>query len=157
LQARADVYTLAAYADWLLAARRARDVLPLLEGRDAADALLLRQAMAYRQLGDARAAAATAALRERFAAARARGDTLHQREEALFALHLEDDAAKALALARAQWAQQKEPADALLLVQAARAAKQEAAADPVRQFMRETGYADARLGLVAQRFAAGQP
>jgi hypothetical protein len=157
LQARADVYTLAAYADWLLTARRARDALALLDGREAADALLLRQAIAYRQLGDARATAATATLRERFAASRVRGDSLHRREEALLALYLEGDAVTALALARAQWAEQKEPADALLLVQAARAAGQDAAAEPVTRLMRETGYTDARLDVSSRQLAARQP
>jgi hypothetical protein len=149
LEARADIYTLAAYADWLLDAGRAADVVTLLADRDAADALLLRKALAYRQLGDARAQSAIATLRARFDAARLRGDDSHRREEALFALHLSGDTAKALVLARDHWALQKEPADARLLVQAARAANQNSAAEPVWQFVRDTGYSDVLLRRAA--------
>jgi hypothetical protein len=145
LATRSDVYTLAAYADWLLDAGRPQEVLTLIdEGRDA-DALLLRRAIALHRLRDARARALTETLRERFAAARLRGDTLHRREEALLALHLEGDAPKALALAREQWARQKEPADLHLLVVTARAARQDEAAQPALSFAASTGYADVRL------------
>jgi tetratricopeptide (TPR) repeat protein len=140
-----EVYALAAKADWLLRAGRPREVIELLRTREDADALLLRLAIAYRQAGDPRAAATRDALRARLDAARLRGDTTHAREAARFALDLDDDAATALALAQAQWASQKEPADALLLVRAARAAGQPQAAEPVRRFMRETGFRDQRL------------
>lgn len=140
-----DVYALAANADWLLRAGRPREVIALLGERDDADALLLRRAIAYRRAGDPRAAAARDALRARLQAAQLRGDTTHAREAARFALDVEDDAATALALAQAQWASQKEPADALLLVRAARAAGRPQAAEPVRRFMQETGFRDQRL------------
>ncbi|RZU00556.1 hypothetical protein [Rivibacter subsaxonicus] len=140
-----DTYRLAAYADWLLANGRTAEVPTLLAGAKAADALLLRLAIAQRRLGQPEAAANRAALQARFEAARLRGDRLHAREEARAALDLDEDAARALGLAQAQWAQQKEPADALLLVRTARAAGRPEAAEPVWQFMRETGYRDARL------------
>ncbi len=118
-----EVYALAARADWLLERGRAREVLVLLEPQGVdADALLLRRALAWRQLGDPRAAADTAALQARFDAARQRGENLHLREEARLALELQDQPARALALARQNWARQREPADALLLARAARAA-----------------------------------
>lgn len=142
---RPEVYTLAACADWLLDQRRAGDAALLLAGREQADALLLRLARAWRQLGDGRAREAAHELQQRFDATRLRGDTPHLREEAYAALHLQGDSARALQLARDNWASQKEPADALLLAAAARAAGQPEAAAPLRQFMRDSGYADARL------------
>jgi hypothetical protein len=63
-----------------------------------------------------------AELAARFDATRRRGDTVHRREEARYALEVENDPARALGLARANFAVQKEPADARLLADAARAA-----------------------------------
>ncbi|HET7793752.1 MAG TPA: hypothetical protein VFL64_10250 [Rhizobacter sp.] len=143
-----EVYALAAYADWLLAHARPAEVITLLAGREEADALLLRLAIAYRQhLGprDPRAAAATARLTERFEAAALRGDSLHAREQARYELDLRGDPAAALRHAQANWAQQKEPADALLLARAAHAAGQPQAAEPVRRLVRDTGWQDVRL------------
>lgn len=145
LQAQADVYTLAAYADWLLDRQREREVLTLLRGREDADALLLRLAIAQQRLGDATARSSMATLQARFDAARERGDSTHRREEARFELELRQRPAPALALAQANWALQKEPADARLLHQAAQAAGQPDAAQPVQDFVRTTGLVDVRL------------
>lgn len=140
-----EVYTLAAYADWLLARGRHAELIGLLSGREEADALLLRLAIAYRRSHDARADAATAMLASRFDAAALRGDRSHRREQARFELELKDDPAAALAHAQANWAAQKEPADALLLVRAAHAAGQPQAAEPVWRLVRDMGWQDARL------------
>lgn len=141
----ADVYTLAAYADWLLGQQRSSDVAALLGSRPQADALLLRLACAWRQAGDSRAYEAANELKQRFEATRQRGDTPHLREEAYAALRLQGDATRALRLALDNWAQQKEPADARLLAEAAQAAGRPEAALPVREFMRESGYVDVRV------------
>jgi tetratricopeptide (TPR) repeat protein len=146
LKPQPDVYTLAAYADWLLDRGANAQAARLLAGRDAVDALLLRRAIALKRSGDPAAAGAAAALAERFAAARARGDGIHAREEARFALDVQPDPARALKLASTNWAAQKEPADALLLVQAARAAGTPQAAADVWRFVQETGWSDVRLG-----------
>lgn len=146
LKAQSDVYTLAAYADWLLDRGANAQAARLLAGRDAVDALLLRRAIALKRSGNPGAADAAAALAERFAAARARGDGIHAREEARFALDVQPDPARALKLATTNWAAQKEPADALLLVQAARAAGAPQAAAEVWRFVQETGWSDVRLG-----------
>jgi hypothetical protein len=145
LQDEADVYTLAAYADWLLQHERAAEVEPLLAGRAEADALLLRQAIAWRRLGDGRATAAAARLQARFDAAHQRGDRLHDREEAMFAWQVRGDAAVALPLARANWDKQREPADARLLWHTAMAAGDREAAERVRRFQQQTGLRDVRL------------
>ena len=60
-----------------------------------------------------------------------RGDTVHQREQARFELLLRRDASTALALARKNWAVQKEPADIRIYLEAAVAARDAGAAKPV--------------------------
>jgi hypothetical protein len=125
-----DVYLLAAYADFLLDQNRARDVLALLKGRGRADVLLLRQALAAKAAGDSSAAALAQELGARFEAAKRRGDTSHQKEESRFALALQGDTARALTLAQQNFAVQREPADARILLEAAVAARSAAAAQP---------------------------
>jgi hypothetical protein len=67
-----------------------------------------------------------------------------------YALDLLGDAPQALALAQANWAWQREPADALLLLRAAAAAGQPQAAEPVQRWAREQGFADARWSRIGQ-------
>jgi hypothetical protein len=81
----------------------------------------------------------------RFEAARQRGGSLHAREEALLALDVLNEPARALALAQQNWSRQKEPADAVLLWRAARAAGQPAAADPIRAWSKAPARIDVRL------------
>ena len=92
------------------------------------DGLLLRYALALRAQGAAEADQYVEQLRARFEASRRRGDRVHLREEARFALHLEGDPRTALALAADNWMVQKEPADARILLEAALAANDHAAA-----------------------------
>ncbi len=120
-----DAYLKGAYADYLLDRDRPRDVLALLREDTRNDALLLRLALAEQRLPEQRDAFAAhrADLAARFDAARRRGDSLHRREEARFRLAIENDADAALALARDNWAVQREPADLRILIEAARAAR----------------------------------
>lgn len=148
LRANADVYTLCAYADWLLDAGRPAEVLPLLEGHEAADPVLLRIALAERALHglrDPRTRRDTRTLGDRFDAALLRGDRSHGREQSRYELDLRGDRRSALALAESNWRVQHEPADALVLVRAAHAAGRDSAADDVWRFLRETGGRDVRL------------
>jgi Tfp pilus assembly protein PilF len=139
-QGQPDVYLEAAWADFLLEQGRPKEVLARLENARA-DVLLLRLALAARAAGDAAAAAThTRTLQARFDAARLRGDTSHRKEEARHRLGLLDDAAGALPLARENFAGQKEPADALLLLQAALAARDKAAAQPALQWLAGSGF-----------------
>lgn len=141
-----DVYLLSAYADFLLDRNRAADTLALLTAPRGgaqeparADVLLLRLALAAKALNDARAAAWTRELAARFAAARARGDTTHEKEESRFVLALQGDAKRALALARSNFEVQREVADARALLEAAVTARDAAAAEPALQWMRSNG------------------
>ena len=130
-----DVYLQAAYADFLLDNGRPQEVLTLLKDGARADVLLLRLALAAKAAGDARAQGWNRDLAARFAAARARGDSTHEKEEARFVLVLQGDPVRALALARSNYAVQREPADARILLEAAIAADQPTAATPVRDWL----------------------
>ncbi|MDO9454275.1 MAG: hypothetical protein Q7J29_15655 [Stagnimonas sp.] len=147
-----DVYLKAAYADFLLDQQRSAEVKTLLAGEADFDPLLLRLALAEQQLaaaGDSKASGAAAlhlkALQERHALVASRGDPPHRREQGMAALHLQRDAKAALVLAQQNWAEQREPADARLLLQAALAAGDHAAAEPVRVWMLSTKIEDVRL------------
>jgi hypothetical protein len=148
----AAVYAVAAYADWLLERGRERAVLELLRSHDAAeaDALALRRAIALHRLHDPRALAAAAALAAQFDAARRRGENLHAREQARLALDVQGQPERALSLARDNWARQKEPADAVLLLRAAVAAGQPTAADALRAWTSDPAAIDVRLATVAK-------
>ena len=145
-----DPYLLGAWADWLLDHGRAGAVMGLLEGYVRIDPLLLRLALAEQAMGDAAAAAHTADLATRFEASRLRGDSVHRREEARFALALQHDAARAVDLAVANWGVQREPADARVLLEAALAAHRPAAARPALDWLAANHVEDA----VLQRLAA---
>ncbi|HEY1077055.1 MAG TPA: hypothetical protein VGE51_10245 [Fontimonas sp.] len=144
-QAPEDLGLRAAYADLLLDLGRAREVLDLVHGLDDADALQLRHALALKQLDDPRFAALDAQIEAAFANAHLRKEELHLREEARYALHAHADAERALHLATMNWAIQREPWDARVLLEAAQAAAQPQAAQPVRDFLDASGMQDARL------------
>lgn len=128
-----DSYLQGAYADFLLEQRRPAPVLALLKDQTRIDALLLRRALALQQTPGARREldADVNELGARFNAAMQRGDTVHQREQARFALYLRHDPRAALALARLNWEVQKEPADARIYLDAAAQARDLDAARPV--------------------------
>jgi hypothetical protein len=144
-----DVYLLAAYADFLLDRGRPADVLALLKDRGRADVLLLRLALAAKAAGDASAAGHARALAARFAAASQRGDASHQKEESRFVLAIQGDAARALQLAQQNFAVQKEPADARILLEAALAARQPAAAQPALDWLAASGIQSVALQPLA--------
>jgi len=129
---------------------RPADVVALLEGHEAADPVLLRVALAYKQLHGSKSrltVAATTMLGERYDAALLHGDRSHGREQSRYELELRGDARAALALARSNWQVQHEPADAVVLARAAHAAHRDEAAEPLWQFLRDTGGRDARLAV----------
>ncbi|HEY6514417.1 MAG TPA: hypothetical protein VI032_20745 [Burkholderiaceae bacterium] len=146
-----DVYLLAAYADLLLDNGRAAEVMPLLMPHGRADVLLLRLAIAARATQDTRRETLARELEARFDAARARGDASHRKEESRFALAVQGQADRALTLARANYEQQREVADARILLEAALATRQRAAAEPVLQWMQATGVESPQLRSLAAR------
>jgi hypothetical protein len=147
LQLQPEAYTRAALADWLLDRQRHAEVLRLsdIPLEDLPDSLLLRRAIALKRLGDPRAAAAADLLGQRLDATRERGDTTHRREQARYLLELRGQPQAALPLALANWAVQKEPADARLLLDCANAAGQPQAARDVLRHLRVYHQRDVRL------------
>ncbi len=144
-----DNFLLAAYADFLLEQRRSREVVTLLKDWARSDTLLLRLALAERELGLPDAARHAQILGERFAAEAQRGERLHLAEEARYLLELRGDAAAALAAAVENWNSQREPRDALILLQAARAARNPAAAAPALEWLDRTGFEHPRMRRLA--------
>lgn len=149
-----DGYILGAYADFLLAHGRPAEVVPLLKDWERSDILLLRLALAEQAAGLPGAAAHIAMLKERFDASALRGDKLHQQEEARFHLYLLGDAKGALRLAQENYRLQREPRDAHILMQAALAAKDPAAAQPALDWMQASGYEDPAYAQLARELRA---
>jgi hypothetical protein len=142
---RDDVYLLAAWSDFLLDAGRFQEVAKLLADWEASDSLLLRLTEAEAALKAPSADKHMRMLADRYAAARARGDTTHRAEEARFELHLRKDPRTATQLARDNYAVQREPRDARVLLEAALAAKDPSSAQAARDWLRSSGFEDARM------------
>jgi predicted Zn-dependent protease len=126
-----DTYSVSAYADFLIDAGRASEVLTLIPATTRVDNLLLRRAIAARITSSPDAFKVANELGQRFAAASARGDRVHLREEARYALIFKGEPEAALVLARENWRVQKEPLDARIALEAAVASKQPSAAHDV--------------------------
>jgi Tfp pilus assembly protein PilF len=152
---RDDGYLLAAWSDFLLDSGRPAEVLRELADWQASDTLLLRLAEAAALENSPDAARLAQTLDDRFAAARQRGDTTHRAEEARYALHLRKDPASAVRLAAENYAVQREPRDARILLEAAIAAGDPAAAQPARDWLRDSGFEDQRLRELGQKSAPG--
>ncbi|HVZ42739.1 MAG TPA: hypothetical protein VHA82_02930 [Ramlibacter sp.] len=148
-----DQFLLGSYADFLLAQGRPREVLGLLDGWERSDVLLLRLALAGEAAKDSRAKGWAQQLADRFSDAAKRGDKLHEQEAARFALDIEGDAHKALVLAASNYAKQKEPRDAEILMRAALAAHDAKAAQPALDWLRKSGYEDPALAKLAGQLA----
>ncbi len=152
-----DSYLIGAYADFLLDQKRPADVLTLAGDQTRIDGLLLRTALALQQLPAQTSAlrAADAELNARFNAAMQRGDTVHQREQARYELHLHGDTGKALALAQKNWDVQKESADMRVLLEAALKAGDKAAARPVLDWIAKNAVEDVAVQRLARQLKGG--
>lgn len=142
-------YLLAAYAELLAHQKRWKDIVALLRRWERSDILLLQLAIAEQSIGSPEARTHAATLRARYADAALRGDGFNAQEEAWFRLVFEGDPKGALALAVQNWATQKEPRDAEILLEAALAARDPAAAKPALEWMARTGIEDPRLAELA--------
>lgn len=140
-----DGYASLVLADQLLARRKFEDALRVLASQPRSDSVLVRVVRANQALGRPEASTEAAQLRERFADAALRADAAHAREIAMFVLHVDGDAQRALQLAKTNLRVQKEPVDLLLLAQTARAAGDAAAQAEVRQLAVTIGMVDRRL------------
>lgn len=140
-----SVYLLACYSDFLLDHHRYEEVVKLLQNETQVDTLLLRLTLAEQQLPYPHVESHIKLMKDKMAAAKARGDTVHQGDESRFALQVLNEPKTALSLALSNWAVQKEPRDARILLEAALAAKQPDAAHPVIELLEATNLEDARL------------
>jgi hypothetical protein len=142
-----DTYAAIAYADFLIAEGRPAEALATLEREPRSDTVLLRLAIAGRRANAARAAADAAEMQARIAQANERPEArvLHGREQAMFALFIEQAPARALALARGNVERQREPLDLLLLAEAARATGDAGALDQARRLKATVGLHDRRI------------
>jgi hypothetical protein len=107
--------------------------------------LLARRARAQQLLRDPALEDTRSQINALVTLAARRGDPPHLREEALVALDVDHDAARALELAKANFATQRETIDIRLLSRAARATGDTATLRSVAQWIRETGYEDRQL------------
>ena len=151
-----DYYLLGAYADFLLDQGRAPEVIALLQRETRADGLLLRLTLAEQALHLSTSKDHTAELAARFAAGRERGTRVHVREEARFTLGLLHDSQTALTLAQTNWAIQKEPWDARLLLESALAVGSWNAARPVIDWLHTNHVEDVRLQQLVAQFPEEQ-
>ncbi|NHZ88876.1 hypothetical protein F2P45_07535 [Massilia sp. CCM 8733] len=154
-----DSYLLGAYTDFLLEQQRASEVIALVKDHTRIDGLLLRHALALRQRGTGDTGDALrnadAELKARFEAAMRRGDTVHQREQARYELHIRANARTALALAQQNWAVQKESADMIVLLEAAAKAGDKAAAAPVIAWVAKHALEDVAVARLIKQIKAG--
>lgn len=146
-----ETFLLANYADLLLDLKRPAEVVVLLKEKVRSDGLLLRLAFAERAMNLPTATERESALAARYAAAQMRGDTVHQQEEARFALQVQRDPKKALWLAQENWKVQREPRDARVFLEAAIAMKDPGAAEPVLQWLQQNRIEDPLLLRLGQQ------
>ena len=151
-----DFYVRAAYADLMLQQGRPREALVLLSGQESLEPLLLRIAIAQKQLRDPALGESSARLRAAFAAELQRGEVVHRREQARFLLEIEDQPRLSLAAALNNWNVQHEPDDVLVLVRAAMAAGNPRAALPAVNFARAQGQSDVRIDALTPAISASR-
>lgn len=149
---RQDHYLLRVYSDFLLSQQRSAEVIRLLKDKTTDDALLLRLALASQQAQDIEATQFyRQQLQARYQAAYLRKSKLHQRDEAWYLLSFEENSQRALELAQANWAEQKEAEDTALLLRAALANQDFTTARKVQMWLQQNQQQDTRLdGLLAQ-------
>ena len=143
LAAGDDLTTRLAFVDLLIEQRAWSEAHQMLAIAPPADGVLLRRWQIESATGGASAPLASQ-LQARIDEAIARGELLHAREAAVFALE-RGDAATSLRLAHDNWSAQREPADLRVLARAARAANDPIALSEVQAWIRRTGLVDARL------------
>jgi tetratricopeptide (TPR) repeat protein len=151
-----DFYVRAAYSDLLLRQGRPGEALALLHGQESLEPLLLRIAIAQKQLRDPALGESSARLRAAFAAELQRGEAVHRREQARFLLEVEDQPKLSLAAALENWSVQHEPDDVLVLLHAAMAAGNPRAAAPAIDFARAQGQSDVRIDALTPATSASR-
>ncbi len=113
------------------------------------DALLVQALLASRGLKDGNTQQLADQFESRMSNQALRGESLIERPTMVYLITYGRDNAQGLQLAADNWRSQHEPADAVLLVQAALKANQPRLARPVLDWMAATGYTDPVLKALA--------
>ena len=142
-------------AELLNAQGRAADALRVsLVDAVPGDGLLVQALLASQALGDGQTARLASLVAQRLQSQALRDEALIERPQMVYLIrHRRGDAqdlARGLSLATENWRTQQEPPDAALLVEAALASNQPAAAAPVLDWLQATGYTDPTLAPLAQ-------
>jgi hypothetical protein len=150
MAAEASPYAVLGYADHLIAAGRHAEALALLAEQPRTDAVVLRRAIAAARGPAAGTSADAREMRERIALTNQRPDasSFHAREQAMFALWVDGQPQRALALARENVRHQREAVDLLLLARCARASGDAQALREAEALTREIGLVDRRIGAL---------
>lgn len=151
-----DNFLVADYGDFLLDQHRPKEVIALVGGNTSSDTSFLRLVLAEQMLGSPKAGKDAAEMRARFEAMDERGSHVYRREEAAFVLQVEHDPQLALKLAQQNWTVQRAPKDVLVYLQAALAANDPAAAQPVLDFLDQTHLDDVRINPLVAKLKAMQ-
>ena len=152
-----DNFLLADYADFLLDQGRPQDAYDLVASDTQSDTSYLRMALAAHDLGRKNTDRITQELSARFAAMERRGSRLYRREQVRFVLQLASDPEQALRLALENWQVQRAPWDMRVLMAAALAAHQPAAARPALRLYRQSGLQDPQIASLAAQLARLMP
>ncbi|MDD2545054.1 MAG: tetratricopeptide repeat protein [Burkholderiaceae bacterium] len=118
------------------------------------DALLMQSLLASQGLGDPDTEKLAAQFESRMQSQALRQESMIERPKMIYLIVYGRDVPAGLALAERNWKEQNEPADAVLLVQAALKLDRPQAAAPVLAWMAQTGYTDALLQPLAQQLQA---
>jgi hypothetical protein len=148
-----DIYALTVYADYLLDQHRPAEVLQLLRGFERVDALYLRLALAAQASHSPEFPIYRDDVAARYEAAQRQGDTVHLRDASRFALEIAHDGTAALALAQRNWSTHRTPYDARVLLAAAIACQNAAAAKPVIDWVAATGLEDRGVEELVKRLS----
>lgn len=145
-----DLYTAIGLSDLLLRTGQPKAAIQVLASYPETDAVLLRRAIALRRLGDAQWRIKLTDFQGRVADLRRRGDDpqLHGRELAMSALWLEDEAPRALQLAKQNLLLQREPVDWYVALISAQRAGDKAASNELSAAIKRMGLKDARLDVL---------
>jgi tetratricopeptide (TPR) repeat protein len=152
-----DNFLLVDYADFLLDHKRPQEVVNLLKDYTQSDTCFLRLVMAEKRLGLPQAQDDANQMAARFAATDQRGSYLYRREEALFALAVQQNPEQALDLAQQNWSVQKAPQDVHILLQAALGAGKSEAAQPVLDFIDKTGLREPAIDALVSQLRKAVP
>jgi hypothetical protein len=125
-------------------------VLELLRNVPPADPVLLRLTQAKRRRGEP-VEAELETLRYRLQLSLTGADDTHAREAAYLALYLLDEPQQALSIALRNWAVQREPIDARLVLEAAIAAGAPTAAQPVADWLQASSVQHVALARLQAR------